>query len=282
MASSTISDLHPFFWRWDFLPDINGGVERLKFFRYEFSDLASSDQFWICSHGCCSKVCPRNTCPDCYGLDNGDSYFRFPSDVDQAVRLLISSILVLVLLPMVIEYFNDSARACSLGTVVQIKIMRGPSLVFTCLWFGFLRLSLEIYKIVSCKKKEYEDLKDFLFSFRHYFVIDENILCISMMYYLFQWIFVVLIVKKEEKLHELTCTKKWVGIGSVCDLIVMFSWILLGRVIPFDCSERIFNDVQSYAFSHELYTTRSLQTSFLLPLNKDFNKVKKSKAWPRF
>jgi hypothetical protein len=54
-------------------------------------------------------------------------------------------------------------RARSLGIAAQIKIMGEPSLVFTGLWFGFLQLSLEIYKIVSWKKKEYEDLKDLLF-----------------------------------------------------------------------------------------------------------------------
>jgi hypothetical protein len=87
---------------------------------------------------------------------------------------------------MVIDYFNGCVRARSLGTVAQIKSMGEPSLLFTGLWFGFLRLPLEIYKIVSWKKKEYEDLKDLLVSFRRYFVIDEDSLCISTMYYLFQ------------------------------------------------------------------------------------------------
>jgi hypothetical protein len=39
--------------------------------------------------------------------------------------------LVLVLLPMLIDYFNDCACARSLGTAAQIKIMEEPSLVFT-------------------------------------------------------------------------------------------------------------------------------------------------------
>jgi hypothetical protein len=78
------------------------------------------------------------------------------------------------------------ARARSLSIVAQIKIMREPSLVFTCLWFDFLQLSLEIYKITSWKKKEYEDLKNLFVSFRFYFVIDEDSLCISTIYYLFQ------------------------------------------------------------------------------------------------
>jgi hypothetical protein len=86
---------------------------------------------------------------------------------------------------MVIDYFNGCVRARSLGIAAQIKIMGEPSLVFTGLWFGFLQLSLEIYKIVSWKKKEYEDLKDLLVSFRCYFIIDEDSLCISTIYYLF-------------------------------------------------------------------------------------------------
>jgi hypothetical protein len=85
-------------------------------------------------------------------------------------------------LPMVTGYFNGCMRACSLGTAAQIKIMGEHSSVYTC----FLRLPSEIYKIVSWKKKEYEDLKDLLISFRRYFVIDEDSLCISTMYYLFQ------------------------------------------------------------------------------------------------
>jgi hypothetical protein len=58
-------------------------------------------------------------------------------------------ILVLVLLPIVIEYYNGCARACSLG-IVQIKIMKELSLVFTGLWFGiFFHLPSEKYKIMS-------------------------------------------------------------------------------------------------------------------------------------
>jgi hypothetical protein len=65
--------------------------------------------------------------------------------------------------------------------------------------YGFCiyhRLSPETYKIVS-SKKEFEDLKDLLVSFGLYFVIFEASLCISIMYYLLLWIYVVLIVKKK-------------------------------------------------------------------------------------
>jgi hypothetical protein len=80
---------------------------------------------------------------------------------------------------MVIDYFNGCARACSLGIAAQIKIMGEPLLVFLGLWIGiYLRLPPENYKIVSWKKKEFEDLKDLLVSFKLYFVIDEVSSCI--------------------------------------------------------------------------------------------------------
>jgi hypothetical protein len=43
MTSSTVSDLRPFVQRRDLLSDINGRVERLKFYRYGPSDLAWLD-----------------------------------------------------------------------------------------------------------------------------------------------------------------------------------------------------------------------------------------------
>jgi hypothetical protein len=57
--------------------------------------------------------------------------------------------LVLVLLPMVIDYFNGYARAYSLGIAAQIKIMGEPSLVFSGHWFHFIRLPSVKYKIMS-------------------------------------------------------------------------------------------------------------------------------------
>jgi hypothetical protein len=59
-----------------------------------------------------------------------------------------------------------------------------PLSVFTGLWFGFIRLPSGKYKIMSWEKKEFEDLKDLLVSFRLYFVIARDSLCISTMYYL--------------------------------------------------------------------------------------------------
>jgi hypothetical protein len=83
-----------------------------------------------------------------------------------------------------IDYFNGCARARSLGIAAQIKIMGEPSLVFTGLWFSSIRLSSEKYKIMSWKKKEFEDLEDLVVSFRLYFIIVGDSLCISTMYYL--------------------------------------------------------------------------------------------------
>jgi hypothetical protein len=73
---------------------------------------------------------------------------------------------------MWIYYFNGCAYIRSLGIAAQIKIMGESSLVFIGLWFGiYFGLLSEKYKIVSWKKKEFEDLEDLLVSFRLYFVI---------------------------------------------------------------------------------------------------------------
>jgi hypothetical protein len=86
---------------------------------------------------------------------------------------------------MMIDYFNGCECARSLGIMVQIKIMEEPSLVFLGLLFGiYLRLPSGKYKIVSWKKKEFEDLEDVLVSSRLYFIIIEVSSCISTIYYL--------------------------------------------------------------------------------------------------
>jgi hypothetical protein len=89
------------------------------------------DRSWIFSHGYREDVCPRNICPDYYILNNGDSNSWLSNDVDRAVRLLFLGILVLVLLLMVIDYFNGYVRAHSLGIAAQIKIMGELSLVYS-------------------------------------------------------------------------------------------------------------------------------------------------------
>jgi hypothetical protein len=110
--------------------------------------------------------------PGCYVLDNGDSYSRLSSNVDQVGRLFCPDILVLVLLPMLIDYSNGCVRARSLCIAAEIKIMGEPSLISTGLWFAiYFWLPLKKYKIVSWKKKEFGDLKNLLISFKLYFVI---------------------------------------------------------------------------------------------------------------
>jgi hypothetical protein len=131
MSSSTIIDLWPFDRRQDLPPGVNGGVGRLNSFIYGPSNLASPDQFWIFSLGCRKENYPRSICSGGYILDNGDSYPRLPSNVNQVVWLFCPGILVLVLLPMWINYFNGCAHARNLGIAAQIKIMGEPLLVFT-------------------------------------------------------------------------------------------------------------------------------------------------------
>jgi hypothetical protein len=134
MIFSIIIDLCPICRRWDLSPGVNDSVRRLKLSRFGPSDLSLPDQSRIFSHGCREDVCPCNICPDCYVLDNDDSYSRLSNDVDQPVRFFSPGILVLVLLPMVIDYFNGCTRARSLGIAAQ-KIIEKPSLVFSGLWF---------------------------------------------------------------------------------------------------------------------------------------------------
>jgi hypothetical protein len=184
MAWSTIIDLWFFLRRRDLPTGVNGSVGRLKFSRYGSSDLASPDRSWIFSYGCREEYYPRNNFPECRILDNGDSCSRFPIDVDQAIWLLFPGILVLVLLTMVIDYFNGCMCARSLDIAAPIKIMEELSLVFLGQWFGiYLRLPPKKYNIVSWKK-EFKDLEDLLVSFRHYFVIVKVSSCIYTMCYL--------------------------------------------------------------------------------------------------
>jgi hypothetical protein len=83
-------------------------------------DLASPDRSWIFSHGRRDEYYPHNNFPGCYVLNNGDSYSRLPSDIDQVVWLFCPDMLVLVLLPMLIDYFNGCVHARSLDIAAQI------------------------------------------------------------------------------------------------------------------------------------------------------------------
>jgi hypothetical protein len=122
MKIASINDFSGFVQRHDLLPVVNGDVERLNFFRYGPLD-ASSDQSWTFSHGCHEEYCPCNLYPGCYVFDNGDSYSLIVSNDDKVARLLLPGIIVLVLLPMVIDYHNGCVRARSLDIAAQINIM---------------------------------------------------------------------------------------------------------------------------------------------------------------
>jgi hypothetical protein len=156
-----------------------------QFYRYGLPDLASPSQFWSFSPRCREEDYPRNIFPDCYVLDNGDSYTLLSNDVNQTVRSLFPGILVLVLSPMWIDYFNDCVRARSLDIAAQIKNMGAPLLVFAGIWYDICAiifwLPSQKYKIMSWKKKSLKTSKISSFSFRLYFTI---VGVSSIMYYL--------------------------------------------------------------------------------------------------
>jgi hypothetical protein len=90
------------------------------------SDLALPDRSWMIFVGCREESFPRNIYPDCYVVDDGDSYSWLANDVDQAVWFVFPGILVVVLLPMSDDYSNGSAHARSLGTAAKIKLWENP------------------------------------------------------------------------------------------------------------------------------------------------------------
>jgi hypothetical protein len=72
---------------------------------------------------------------------------------------------MLVLLPMLLDYFHGCTRACSLGFAAKIKIRRiFVGIYMSMIWYLPCLLS-EKYKIVSLNMKEFEDLQDLLASY---------------------------------------------------------------------------------------------------------------------
>jgi hypothetical protein len=104
-----------------FLSSLNGGAERLKFYRYGLSDLTLPYPFWNSYQGC-QQEGPRNFCRGCYVFDNGGLYNRLPSNVDKAVWLLFPEILVLVLLLMLVGYCNGSRVHVALALRLKLKL----------------------------------------------------------------------------------------------------------------------------------------------------------------
>jgi hypothetical protein len=171
MASSTISDLWPFV-RWqDLLPGVNGGVGRLKFYRYMPSHLASPrsilDLFsWFARGGLSSQYLSRLVRPREWWFILSSPQRRQPGCSVTFPWYTGDVTLTDGDLVLMVNYFNGCTYAYSLGIVAQVKFMGEPSLVFIWLWFSFIRLPLEKHKIIVWKKKEYEVLKDLLVSFR--------------------------------------------------------------------------------------------------------------------
>jgi hypothetical protein len=122
-------------------------------------------RFWSFSHGCREEDYPRNICPGCYVLDNGDLYTQLSSDVDQAVRSLFPGILVVVLSPTLVDYFNSCVRARSLGIAAQIKNMGALLLVFAGIWYDICTIifwlpSKKIQDYIIEEDEDFEDLED--------------------------------------------------------------------------------------------------------------------------
>ena len=69
-------------------------------------------------------------CTSGYVFDNGGLYPRLPSDVDKPVWLLFPEIPVLVLLPMLVEYFSGCIERVNFTLRLKNKIIGKPSLVF--------------------------------------------------------------------------------------------------------------------------------------------------------
>jgi hypothetical protein len=70
---------------------------------------------------------------------------------------------VLVLLSMMIDYFNGRVRARSLDIAAQIKIMREPSLVFSDQWFNFIRLPSKNTRLYHGRRKSLKISKFYSF-----------------------------------------------------------------------------------------------------------------------
>jgi hypothetical protein len=116
---------------------------RLNFSRYEPSDLASTFNIFDFSSPICRENDSRcNICPGCYVFDNSDSYSPLSGDIDQVVRLHFFYItLVLVLLLMLVDYFNRYVRSHIITIANQIKII--GVFLFGCLQKSSIKYVIE-------------------------------------------------------------------------------------------------------------------------------------------
>jgi hypothetical protein len=81
------------------------------------------DQSCMSFFGCCMEICSCNIYLGCYVLDNSDLYFRLPNDVNHAIMFVFPKILVLILLLMLDNYFNECTRARRICTMAKTKTM---------------------------------------------------------------------------------------------------------------------------------------------------------------
>jgi hypothetical protein len=98
-----------------------------------------------------------------YFFDYGVSYSRLFSNVDQVVRLLFLAKLVLVLLPMLVDYFTGCIRACNLGTAAQ-----NYGRIFDVIYRSMIDIYIIILLILRlCPgiRKSLKSLKIFFFRF---------------------------------------------------------------------------------------------------------------------
>jgi hypothetical protein len=151
MASSTIIALRFFLRRWDLRPGVNGSVESSlgMVIRILLRQTDLGSFLMVAARSIILAII-------CFAATSLTMVIHTLDSPATSVRLFCPDILVLVLLPMLIDYFNSCVRASSLGIVAQIKIMGEPSLVFTGLRFGFItrlchrrRKSLKTLKICS-------------------------------------------------------------------------------------------------------------------------------------
>jgi hypothetical protein len=100
MTSSIITNFCFFARQINLLPNVDDGVKRLNFIGTTFKILLREIGFEISV-----KVVKRRMILTNFSQNNGGSFNRLPDDVDKAIWLLFSEILVMVLLPMLVYYF---------------------------------------------------------------------------------------------------------------------------------------------------------------------------------
>jgi hypothetical protein len=149
MALSTISDLQ-FFVQWrDLLFRVNAGVGRLIFYRYGPLDLASIYQFWTFIAW---LAWGRLFVQYLSGLQRARQWWFVLSPPSDVVCLLFHEILMLLLLQILIGYFNGCAHALALALHLKLKLWEKLS-IYGLISIYVCSLPSEKYKTTSSKRK---------------------------------------------------------------------------------------------------------------------------------